>query len=56
MWTIRVCLGLKERKIATSYPGILKDFMDRNGIHSDIHVITGSVEIAPGISLADAIF
>ena len=36
------------RKIATSYPGILKD--------SDIHVITGSVEIAPGISLADAIF
>ena len=44
------------RKIATSYPGILKDFMDRNGIHSDIHVITGSVEIAPGISLADAIF
>lgn len=43
------------RKIATSYPGILKDFMDRNGIHSDIHVITGSVEIAPGISLADAI-
>ena len=44
------------RKIATSYPGILKDIMDRNGIHSDIHVITGSVEIAPGISLADAIF
>ena len=44
------------RKIATSYPGILKDFMERNGIHSDIHVITGSVEIAPGISLADAIF
>ena len=44
------------RKIATSYPGILKDFMARNGIHSDIHVITGSVEIAPGINLADAIF
>ena len=44
------------RKIATSHPGILKDFMDRDGIHSDIHVITGSVEIAPGISLADAIF
>lgn len=44
------------RKIATSYPGILKDFMDSHGIRSDIHVITGSVEIAPGISLADAIF
>ena len=44
------------RKIATSYPGILKNFMDKNGIHTDIHVITGSVEIAPGISLADAIF
>ena len=40
------------RKIATSYPGILKEFMQKNGIH----VITGSVEIAPGISLADAIF
>lgn len=44
------------RKIATSYPSILKDFMARNSIKSDIHVITGSVEIAPGISLADAIF
>ncbi|WP_178791768.1 ATP phosphoribosyltransferase [Bacteroidaceae bacterium] len=44
------------RKIATSYPGILKEFMAQNGINSDIHVITGSVEIAPGISLADAIF
>ena len=44
------------RKIATSYPAILKNFMDKNGIHTDIHVITGSVEIAPGISLADAIF
>lgn len=43
------------RKIAT-YPGILKEFMQKNGIHADIHVITGSVEIAPGISLADAIF
>lgn len=44
------------RKIATSYPGILKDYMAQNNIKSDIHVITGSVEIAPGISLADAIF
>ena len=44
------------RKIATSYPGILERFMEEHGIHTDIHVITGSVEIAPGISLADAIF
>ena len=44
------------RKIATSYPGILERFMQKHGIHTDIHVITGSVEIAPGISLADAIF
>lgn len=44
------------RKIATSYPGILKDFMAQNAVKSEIHVITGSVEIAPGISLADAIF
>ena len=44
------------RKIATSYPGILESFMQKNGITTDIHVITGSVEIAPGISLADAIF
>ena len=44
------------RKVATSYPGILERFMKKNGIKTDIHVITGSVEIAPGISLADAIF
>ena len=44
------------RKIATSYPGILERFMEKNSIKTDIHVITGSVEIAPGISLADAIF
>lgn len=44
------------KKIATSYPAILKNFLDRNGIKAEIHVITGSVEIAPGIGLADAIF
>ena len=44
------------RKIATSYPGILSTFLKKNGIKADIHVITGSVEIAPGIGLADAIF
>lgn len=45
-----------NRKIATSYPVILSHFLERNGIRADIHVITGSVEIAPGIGLADAIF
>ncbi len=44
------------RKIATSYPNILRSFMERNGIRADIHVITGSVEISPGIGLSDAIF
>ena len=44
------------KKIATSYPNILRKYMDNNGINAEIHVITGSVEIAPGIHLADAIF
>jgi len=44
------------RKIATSYPNILRRFMQENHIAADIHVITGSVEISPGIGLADAIF
>ena len=43
------------KKIATSYPVILKNFLDKNGIKADIHVITGSVEIAPSIGLADGI-
>ncbi len=44
------------KKIATSYPEILKDFLKKNNIDAEIHVITGSVEIAPGIGLADCIF
>ena len=44
------------RKIATSYPRILQKYMADNGVNADIHVITGSVEIAPGIGLADGIF
>lgn len=46
----------KGRKVATSYPNILKDFMAKAGVETDIHVITGSVEIAPGIGIADGIF
>lgn len=44
------------KKIATSYPNILRRFMNSKGIKADIHVITGSVEISPGIGLADGIF
>lgn len=44
------------KKIATSYPEILSDFLKKNAIKADIHIISGSVEIAPGIGLADAIF
>lgn len=51
--------GLKwfeGRKIATSYPGILRRFLEQELIAAEVHVITGSVEISPGIGLADAIF
>ena len=44
------------KKIATSYPNILRRFMEKKGINIEIHVITGSVEISPGIGLADGIF
>lgn len=44
------------KKIATSYPAILGKFLKEHGIDAEIHVITGSVEISPGIGLADAIF
>lgn len=45
-----------HKKIATSYPHILKNFLNEQQIEADIHVITGSVEISPAIGLADAIF
>lgn len=44
------------KTIATSYPGILKSYLSEKGVKADLHVISGSVEIAPGIGLADAIF
>lgn len=44
------------KTIATSYPKILNAFLSKNGIKAEPHVISGSVEIAPGIGLADAIF
>ncbi len=44
------------RRIATSYPVILRRYLSLHNIKAEIHVISGSVEIAPGIGLADAIF
>lgn len=46
---------LSGKKIATSYPVILSDFLKAKGVNAEIHEISGSVEIAPGIGLADAI-
>ena len=44
------------KKIATSYPAILSAYLKEKGVKAEIHVITGSVEVSPGIGLADAIF
>jgi ATP phosphoribosyltransferase len=44
-----------NKKIATSYPKILSDFLKKNNITAEIEEISGSVEIAPGIGLADGI-
>lgn len=44
------------KRIATSYPRILKKYLDEKGIEAKIEVITGSVEIAPAAGIADAIF
>lgn len=47
--------SLQGRKIATSYPVIVADYLKEKGVDAEIHEISGSVEIAPGIGLADAI-
>ena len=44
-----------NKKIATSYPNSLKAFLKKNNVNAEIHKISGSVEIAPGIGLADGI-
>lgn len=44
------------RCVATSYPHVLKNFFAEKGVHADIHEIAGSVEIAPAVGMADAIF
>lgn len=49
------CSYLQNKKIATTYPVLLKKFLEEKNISAEIHEISGSVEIAPGIGLADAI-
>jgi ATP phosphoribosyltransferase len=47
--------SLDGRRIATSYPRLVGQYLERNGIKAEIHEISGSVEIAPGIGLADVV-
>ncbi len=65
--TCRVCIAvpkvsnyssikdLEGKRIATSYPKTVQDFLDANHVNANLHIINGSVEIAPNIGLADAI-
>lgn len=46
---------LEGKRVATSYPVLVRKFLDQQGVSAEIHEISGSVEIAPGIGLADAI-
>jgi ATP phosphoribosyltransferase len=47
---------LNGKRIATSYPNILKKYLSDNKLQAEIHPISGSVEVTPGLGLADAIF
>ncbi|PIA77581.1 ATP phosphoribosyltransferase [Gaetbulibacter sp. 4G1] len=65
--TCRVCIAvpksakytdvkdLEGKRIATSYPNTVQMYLDENGVKANLHIINGSVEIAPNIGLADAI-
>jgi ATP phosphoribosyltransferase len=44
------------KRVATSYPKILQNYFNKNNITADIHEIAGSVEVAPAVGMADAIF
>jgi len=46
---------LDGKKIATSYPNTVNEFLEKKGISAELHIINGSVEIAPNIGLADGI-
>jgi ATP phosphoribosyltransferase len=54
--TIATIADLNGKSIATSYPVILKNYLNQNNINAEIRTISGSVEIAPGLGLSDAIF
>ena len=54
--TIETIQDLEGKAIATSYPVILQKFLDKENIKADVRTISGSVEIAPGLGLSDAIF
>lgn len=47
--------SLEGRRIATSYPFLVQQYLQANGVNAEIHEISGSVEIAPGIGLADVV-
>ena len=47
--------SLNGKRIATSYPSTLQSYLDRNSIDAELHIISGSVEIAPNIGLADGV-
>ncbi|WP_324718929.1 ATP phosphoribosyltransferase [Salinimicrobium sp. HB62] len=47
--------GLEGARIATSYPNTVRNYLSKKGVTADLHIINGSVEIAPNIGLADAI-
>jgi ATP phosphoribosyltransferase len=53
--TIQSVKDFEGKKIATSYPSTVQDYLDQNGVKAEIHTISGSVEIAPTIGLADGI-
>ncbi len=48
--------SLEGKRIATSYDHILQNYLDKNNVNAGIHKISGSVEIAPGINMSEAIF
>ena len=52
---IKEISDLKDKRIATSYPNTINSFLDEAGVNASLHLINGSVEIAPNIGLADAI-
>ncbi|MEZ4971627.1 MAG: ATP phosphoribosyltransferase [Flavobacteriaceae bacterium] len=51
----RSVADFEGKRIATSYPNTVKNYLDGKGVKADLHIINGSVEIAPNIGLADAI-